>query len=158
MNPESSKTVLRHFPFGLYVVTVSQDGEEHGMTANWVTQTAFEPPMIAVAVENTSGTLEIVRDTHQFAVNVLHKGQRDLAGKLGKSSEQVPRKLKGIKTKPAAGGTPVLAESLGWLECRLVTTVPAGDHTLILGEVTDAGIEEQGEPLTIQESGLSYSG
>jgi flavin reductase (DIM6/NTAB) family NADH-FMN oxidoreductase RutF len=158
MNPESKKTVLRHFPYGLYVVTVAHDGEEHGMTANWVTQAAFEPPMIAVAVENTSKTIEMMRDTHQFALNVLHKGQRDLAGKLGKSSEQAPRKLKGIKTKPAGGGTPVLAEALGWLECRIVTTVPAGDHTLVLGEVMDAGIEEQGEALTIQEAGFSYSG
>src|ERR671915_210956 len=110
MDPEAKKTVLRHFPYGLYVVTVAHGGEEHGMTANWVTQAAFAPPMVAVAVENSSKTIEMIRDSHHFAVNVLHKGQRELAGKLGRSSDQVPRKLKGVKTKPAAGATPVLAE------------------------------------------------
>ncbi|HXF95356.1 MAG TPA: flavin reductase family protein [Gemmatimonadales bacterium] len=159
MDAAAKKTVLRHFPYGLYVITVAAEGEEHGMTANWVTQAAFEPPMVAVAVENTSKTIGMIRDSHHFAVNVLLAGQRDLAGKLGRSSAQAPQKLKGIKTKPAPGaGTPVLAECLGWVECRLVTTLPAGDHTLVLGEVIEAGIENEGEPLTLQEAGFKYAG
>ncbi|MGH7701317.1 MAG: flavin reductase family protein [Gemmatimonadales bacterium] len=159
MNADAKKTVLRQFPYGLYVVTVAHGGEEHGMTANWVTQAAFEPPMIAVAVENTSKTIGMIRDSHHFAVNVLHQGQRDLAGKLGRSSAQAPQKLKGIKTKPAPGAdTPVLADALGWVECRLVTTLPAGDHTLVLGEVIEAGVENEGEALTLQEAGFKYSG
>ena len=159
MNADAKKTVLRHFPYGLYVVTVAHGGEEHGMTANWLTQAAFEPPMIAVAVENTSKTIGMIRDSHHFAVNVLQKSQRDLAGKLGRSSQQAPQKLKGIKTKPAPGAnTPVLADALGWVECRLVTTLPAGDHTLVLGEVIEAGVENEGEALTLQEAGFKYSG
>jgi flavin reductase (DIM6/NTAB) family NADH-FMN oxidoreductase RutF len=159
MDPEAKKTVLRHFSYGLYAVTVAYEGEEHGMTANWVMQAAFEPPMVAVAVENTSRTIGMIRDAHHFAVNVLLKGQRDLAAKLGRSSEQTPQKLKGVKTKrAAAAGTPVLAECLGWVECRLVATLPAGDHTLVLGEVVDAGVEHEGEPLTLQEAGFKYSG
>lgn len=159
MDAAAKKTVLRHFPYGLHVVTVAADGEEHGMTANWVTQAAFEPPMIALAVENASKTIGMIRDSHHFAINVLQKGQRELAGKLGRSSSQAPQKLKGVKTKPAPGAnTPVLADCLGWVECRLVTTLPAGDHTLVLGEVIEAGVENEGEPLTLQETGFKYSG
>jgi flavin reductase (DIM6/NTAB) family NADH-FMN oxidoreductase RutF len=159
MDEAAKKTVLRHFPYGLYVVTVSHEGEDHGMTANWVMQASFEPPMIAVAVENTSKTIGMIRDAHHFAVNLLLSDQRDLAGKLGRSSEQAPQKLKGLKTKPApVSGTPVLADALGWVECRLLTTVPAGDHTVALGEVLAAGVEREGEPLTLQEAGFKYSG
>lgn len=159
MDQAAKTTILRHFPYGLYVVTVGHGGEEHGMTANWVTQAAFEPPMVVVAVENGSRTIEMIRDAHHFAVNVLQKGQRDLAAKLGRSSEQSPHKLKGIKTKPAPGAnTPVLADSLGWVECRLITTLPAGDHTLVLGEVIEAGADHTGEALTLSEAGFSYSG
>ena len=159
MDEAAKKTVLRHFPYGLYVVTVSHGGEDHGMTANWVTQASFEPPMVAVAVENTSKTIGMIRDSHHFALNLLQKDQRDLAGKLGRSSEQAPQKLKGLKTKPApVSGTPVLADAIGWVECRLMTTVPSGDHTLVLGEVVAAGVEHDGEPLTLQEAGFKYSG
>lgn len=160
MDAAAKKTILRHFPYGLYVVTVSHGGEEHGMTANWLTQASFEPPMIVVAVENTSKTIGLIRDAHHFAVNLLHEGQRDLAGKLGRTSEQAPQKLKGVKTKPAPGsGAPILADALGWVECRLMTTLPSGDHTLVLGEIVDAGVEHgDAKPLTLQEAGFKYSG
>ena len=159
MDDAAKKTILRHFPYGLYVVTVAAAGEEHGMTANWVMQAAFEPPMVAVALENTSKTLGMVRDSRHFGVNVVLATQRDLAGKLGRSSEQVPQKLKGIKTKPApVSGTPVLTDCLGWVECRVVATLPSGDHTLVLGEIVAAGLEHEGEPLTMQEAGFKYSG
>ncbi|PYP45581.1 MAG: diguanylate cyclase, partial [Gemmatimonadetes bacterium] len=69
-------------------------------------------------------------------------------------------KLKGIKTKPGPGsGAPVLADALAWVECRVVATLPSGDHTLVLGEVVEAGVEHEGaRPLTLQESGLTYTG
>ncbi len=159
MDDAAKKSVLRHFPYGLYVVTVAHDGEDHGMTANWLTQAAFDPPMVVVAIENTSRTIGMVRDSHHFAVNLLLKGQRDLAGKLGRSSDQAPQKLKGIKTKPApVSGVPVLVDSLGWVECRVVATLPAGDHTLVLGEIVAAGVEHDGEALTLEETGFKYSG
>jgi flavin reductase (DIM6/NTAB) family NADH-FMN oxidoreductase RutF len=160
MDDAAKQTVLRHFPYGLYVVTVAASGEEHGMTANWVTQAAFEPPMIAIAVENTSKTIEMIRDAHYFGVSLLAAGQRDLAGKLGRSSDQAPSKLKGIRTKPApVSKTPVLADALGWVECRAIASLPAGDHTLVLGEVVEAGVENpDAQALTLQESGLEYSG
>lgn len=159
MDQAAKKAILRHFPYGLYVVTVASGGEDHGMTANWLTQTAFDPPMVVVAVENTSKTIGMIRDAHYFAINLLLTGQRDLAGKLGRTSEQAPQKLKGIKTKPApVSGTPVLVDSLGWVECRVVATLPSGDHTLVLGEIVGARVEHEGEPLTLDEAGFKYSG
>ena len=130
------------------------------MTANWITQAAFEPPMIVVAIENTSKTIGMIRDAHYFAVSLLASGQRELAGRLGRSSEQAPQKLKGVKTKPTPGSnTPVLAEALGWVECRAVASLPSGDHTLVLGEVVEAGVENAGtQPLTMQEAGFKYAG
>ena len=160
MNDAAKKPVLRRFPYGLYALTVKHGGEEHGMTANWVTQTSFEPPMVAVAVENTSKTIGMIRDAHHFAINVFPQGQRELAGKLGRASANAPQKLKGIRTKPApVSGAPILADALGWVECRMVATLPSGDHTLVLGEVVEAGVEHEGaQPLTLQEAGFKYSG
>lgn len=159
MNDAATQTVLQHFPYGLYAVTIAHDGEEHGMTANWVTQASFEPPMVAVAIENTSRTMGLLRDARHFVVNVFLEGQRELAGKMGRSSTNAPRKLKGVKTKPApTWGGPILSDGLGWLECRLVATLPAGDHTLVLGEVVEAGSDHpDGRPLTQQQAGLTYA-
>lgn len=159
MDEAAQETVLRQFPYGLFAVTVRHEGEEHGMTANWVTQTSFVPPMLVVAVENTSKTIGMVRDARHFALNLLQQGQRELAEKLARPSATAPQKLKGIKTKPAPhSGAPVLVEGLGWLECRVVATLPSGDHTIVLGEVIEAGVEHAGSrPLTLAESGVQYS-
>ena len=160
MDMAAKKTVLRQFSYGLYAVTVAYDGQEHGMTANWVIQAAFEPPMVAVAVENGSLTIELIRDAHHFAISVLHEGQRDLAARLGKASGQEPGKLRGVKTKQGpVTGTPVLADCVGWVECRVITALPAGDHTIVLGRVIEAGVENAAaKPLTLQQAGFKYSG
>ena len=158
MNEAAKATVLGQFRYGLYALTVKHQGDEHGITAMWVSQASVDPAMVVVAVENNSKTMGMVRDAHHFAVNVLRQGQRELAAKLGRSSATTPHKLKGIKTKPApASGAPILTEALGWVECRLVATLPSGDHTLVLGEVFEAGVEQPGAaPLTPEEAGLSY--
>ena len=158
MNQAAMHDVLERFASGLHALTVKHGGEEHGMTASWVSQASFQPPMVVAAVENRSKTIGMIRDAHHFAISVLHAGQRDVAEKLGRASTGAPHKLKGIKTKPApTSGVPVLADALGWVECRVVATLPSGDHTLVLGEVLEAGVEHAGaQPLTTQEAGLEY--
>ncbi len=152
MNAAAKQTVLRHFSYGVYALTVKQEGDEHGITANWVSQSSSDPAMVVVAVESTSKMIEMIRDAHHFAISVFHEGQGDLAEKLGRGSAGTLPKLKGVKTKPAPiSGVPVLAEALGWVECRVVATLPSGDHTLVLGEVVEAGVEHEGK-------GLKYSG
>src|SRR2546427_13116573 len=99
MDDAAKKTVLSCFPYGLFAVTVKHGGDEHGMTANWVTQASFEPPMVAVAVENGSKTIAMIRDAHHFAVNVFQHGQRDLAGKLRPLSGPTKEKVQRIYTK-----------------------------------------------------------
>ena len=158
MNEAATHNVLERLACGLHALTVKHDGEEHGMTASWVSQASFHPPMIVVAVENRSKAVGMIRDAHHFALSVLRAGQRDVAEKLGRASTGAPNKLKGIKTKPApTSGVPVLADGLGWVECRVVATLPSGDHTLVLGEVLEAAVEHSdAEPLTLREAGLEY--
>ena len=38
------------------------------------------------------------------------------------------------------------------------STMPSGDHTLVLGEVVEAGVEHEGNALTLAESGMKYAG
>ncbi len=33
-----------------------------------------------------------------------------------------------------------------------------GDHTIFVGEVIEAGVHRQGDPLTLKETGLFYGG
>lgn len=159
MDQDAKKKVLRSIVYGLSAFGV-RDGEKgHAMTVNWVTQVSFEPPMIAVAIEKESASLPLVRHERAFALSILPSGARQLAGKLGRSSANVPEKLEDVPHHPSpVTGSPVLDESTGWIDCRLTSEHPAGDHVLVIAEVVEAGILNDQETLTLKETGFRYAG
>lgn len=158
MDAAAKKTVLRLFTYGLHAVTVAHGGERNGFTANWLSQAAFEPPMVMLAVENDGKSIELLRKSGAFTVNVFASGQRELAGHLGRASARNPRKIAEVAHHPGPNGCPILDDALGWLACRVAGELPAGDHTIFAGEITDAGVLREGEPLTMRETGFRHSG
>ena len=80
MDKDAKKTALRMIPYGLYVLTgETDDGRIAAATVNWVTQTAFEPPLVAVGVKADSGAHQIIKEANTFALNVLGQGQQAVA-------------------------------------------------------------------------------
>ena len=159
MDPAVKKSVLRLFTYGLYAVGARHGDETSGMTANWVVQSSFEPPLLALAVEADSHTCQVIQASGAFAVSVYDGGQRELAGQLGRTYAKHPEKLDDLMWKPGpATGSPVLVEALGWVECRVQSSAPSGDHILFVAEVVEAGHNREGTPLTLKEAGFKYSG
>ena len=73
MNEDAKKTALRMIPYGMYVLTTKSNSSDEvdAATVNWVTQTSFNPPLVAVGVKSDSKTHQFVKDTNVFAVNVI---------------------------------------------------------------------------------------
>ncbi len=159
MDPAIKKKVLRSFTYGLYIVTVRDGDEVNALTANWLTQTSFEPPMLAFALENDARSLPMILRAGAFAVNVVPEDGRALAGAMGRSSQKNPQKLADVAYEPGpTTGSPILPDCVGWVECRLSGMLESGDHTLLLGEVVEAGEGREARPLTLAEAGFRYSG
>jgi flavin reductase (DIM6/NTAB) family NADH-FMN oxidoreductase RutF len=152
------KQVLRTFTYGLYAVSCANEGEVNIFTANWLTQVSFEPPLVAVSIENVSKSLPMILRSRIFTVNVLRSGGRELAGKLGKSALQHPDKLDHVAFDIGVNGCPILHEALAWVACEVRRTVETGDSTLVAGEVVDVGIVGEGLPLTMAEAGFRHAG
>ena len=158
MDPATKKKVLRTFTYGLYAISCADGGEVNIFTANWLTQVSFEPPLLALSVENDSKSLPMILRSRIFTVNVLRSGQRELAGKLGKSAIFHPDKLAGIAFELGANGCPILNEALAWVACEVQHTIEAGDSTLLLAEVVDTRLLGEGQPLTMAEAGYRHAG
>jgi len=158
LDEAAKKTVLRMFTYGLYAVSVRDGAEVNAFTANWICQASFEPPMVMVAVENDGRSIEMMRRTGVFGVSVYETGQKELAGHFGRKSKTHPDKLAGQSWEPGETGAPLLTEALGHLECRVRGESPAGDHTVFVGEVVEARIRREGEPLLQKETGFRYFG
>ena len=78
MDADAKKTALRMIPYGIYVLTAeSKDGKVAASTVNWVTQTAFAPPLVVVGVKADSGAHAIIKESKVFALNMLGKEQNE---------------------------------------------------------------------------------
>ncbi len=158
MEQNLKKQVLRTFTYGLYAVSCSNAKEVNIFTANWLTQISFDPPLVAISIENTSKSLPMILQSRKCTINVLRSGDRELAGKLGKSAIQHPDKLTNISFHLGGNGCPILDDALAWVACEFHNAVEAGDSTLVIFEVVDVGMIAKGQPLTMAEAGFRHAG
>jgi flavin reductase (DIM6/NTAB) family NADH-FMN oxidoreductase RutF len=144
MDPNAKKTALRMIPYGLYVLTAqNKAGQVSAATVNWVTQVAFEPPLVVVGVKTDSHAHPLIKETGAFALNILGKGQGPLAFTFFKPAELKDGKLSGEAFRAGSTGSPILANAPAYIECTLEATVEKGDHSVFVGKVVDAGVTKQ---------------
>ncbi len=135
------------FATGVTVITVDQDLEIHGMTANAFTSVSLDPMLVLVCVDHRARTHAHLQARKRFGVNVLSSRQRAIAEYYAKSSEvHQHAEAAGARFDRTTLGTPVLHDALAYLECRLHTEQVAGDHTIFIAEVEEVVVRE-GDPL-----------
>jgi flavin reductase (DIM6/NTAB) family NADH-FMN oxidoreductase RutF len=139
MNADAKKTALRMIPYGIYVMTVDDGkGGIAAATVNWVTQTAFAPPLVVVGVKTDSGAYGLVKNTKAFALNMLGKDQKGLAFTFFKPAQAADGKISGQAYRKGANGAPILEAASAAVECKVTAIIEQGDHHIVVGEVTEA--------------------
>ena len=158
MDEEAKKTSLRMIPYGLYVLG-TKDGEQLGAaTINWLTQTSFKPPLLALGVKTDSGTFAQLKSNGAFALSILGTGQKEMAFAFFKPTEQEGDKLNGYRFETQENGAPILVDAPVWVEAKVTDVVERGDHAVVVAEVTAAGVRQETPVLTLQECGVFYGG
>jgi flavin reductase (DIM6/NTAB) family NADH-FMN oxidoreductase RutF len=159
LDEQAKKTILRKIPHGLYVCGVKEGEEVNGYTASWVMQASFQPPLVVNCVKQDSKSHAMIKSSQVFALSVLEAGQKEVAQKFFKPQRRVGNKFEDIEFYLGeATGCPIISDSLGYVECRVVSTVEHGDHTVFVGEVIAAGVHREGEPLLLESTGWNYGG
>jgi flavin reductase (DIM6/NTAB) family NADH-FMN oxidoreductase RutF len=146
---------------GVYVLTACTEDTIHAAAVSWVSQVSSQPPMIMVALRRNSHLVWAVRQAHRFALNILAADQEELAGKF-LTHFTVPATdgtLAGYVFRSSAAHCPLLTDALAWVECRVAGEAHTpGDHNLLLGEVTAAGVRRQDQPMVLGNTRWSYGG
>ncbi|HUB95794.1 MAG TPA: flavin reductase family protein [Stellaceae bacterium] len=141
MNADAKKTALRMIPYGIYILTADDGkGGVAAATVNWVTQSAFAPPLVVVGVKTDSGAYKIVRDVKNFALNMLGKDQKGLAFTFFKPAELKDGKISGQEFRKGETGAPILTAAVAAVECRVKSVVEEGDHHVLVAEVVEAHV------------------
>jgi flavin reductase (DIM6/NTAB) family NADH-FMN oxidoreductase RutF len=136
------RDVVGAFATGVTVVTARYGDSLAGMTLNSFTSVSLDPLMVLVSLAHGTRTLEKVRQSERFAVNVLHRRQADVALAFAKPAAPFPEGF----TVVDPAGYAVVRHSLAILRCRVAHIFTAGDHDLVVGEVVDFE-GSGGEPL-----------
>jgi flavin reductase (DIM6/NTAB) family NADH-FMN oxidoreductase RutF/CheY-like chemotaxis protein len=125
---------------GVYIVTVSDQGQINGVTTPWVTQLSYDPPMVMVAISPLRKCHEMISNSGQFCLNVLASTQIDVASRFGLTTGRQMDKFEGVVPQRTPAGNPLLSGVFAYIDCELLKTVAVGDHSLFVGEVTGAEV------------------
>jgi flavin reductase (DIM6/NTAB) family NADH-FMN oxidoreductase RutF len=159
VNEQAKSDLLNKLPYGLYVVTADAGDDRGGMLVTWVMQASFDPPMVAVAMQNSSHTYTVIKQSGAFALNFMADAQRKEAGAFGQEFAKVGDKFGRFANHPgAATGSPILDDALGYLECRVKGWLAGGDHDVALAEIVEAEIKSDATLMTTASSGMGYAG
>jgi flavin reductase (DIM6/NTAB) family NADH-FMN oxidoreductase RutF len=132
------------FATGITVATVTDvHGAPHGLTVNSFTSVSCEPPLVLICVDYRCTTLAHFRSSSFYGVNILNETQRDISVRF---SQRVDNRFDGLKWHRSPNGAPLIEGCLASLECSVSQVIEAGDHAILIAEVT-AAEHRDGKPL-----------
>jgi len=124
---------LGSFATGVTVVaTVDGEGNPRGFTANSFTSVSVDPPLILICVGRGAHSYGVFETCESFSVNILSEAQKEVSGLF--ASKQLD-KFAAVPWRWSSLGCPVLADTLGSLECATHDRIVAGDHIILIGRV-----------------------
>lgn len=121
---------------GLYIITAKKGDASSAMLASWVAQASIKPLGFTIAVAKDRAIESFMHVGDHFVLNVLEEGNyQTLMRHFLKRFPPGADRFAGIKTYPAANGTPILGDALAYLECEVVSRMECSDHWVVYSKV-----------------------
>jgi len=136
----------------LWIVTAQAGTRRGGLIATAVFSLSIVPelPRMLIALARQHHTWELVEGSNALALHLIDQAHIDWVWRFGLQSGRDHDKLAGLAVHTAAGGSPILEEALGWLDCRIEARLEAGDRTVYVAEVLDGDLKVPATPLTMK--------
>ncbi len=139
------RDVLGRFCSGVTVITAMSAGQPVGMTCQSFSSVSLDPQLILFSPAKTSRAWPLIQRSGAFCVNILAAGQEALSNQMATKGAD---KFAGVDWLPSGHtGSPVLAGTLGHLDCRIQAVHEAGDHWIVLGRVVELISGTAADPL-----------
>ena len=159
LSDELINKVTWKIPTALALIGSRAGDERNAMTASWITQLSMEPVLIGVGIENEAVTHRLISDGGSFTVNLWDSGDTRVFVKFSKPAVDDGTTLNGRAVRSATTGAPVFEEALAWMDCEVRHRLDLGTHTLFVGEIVDAGIQNDDvRPASMSDTRMKYGG
>lgn len=141
------RQVLGSFATGVTVVTFPSE-PPHGLTANAFSSVSLDPPLVLVCVDHDTESYQLLTagGIERFCVNVLAADQQHLGEFFANMTELDEDPFEAEATTTVETGAPVFEGSIAYIDCTVWDDLPAGDHTIYVGEVETADILDDTAP------------
>jgi flavin reductase (DIM6/NTAB) family NADH-FMN oxidoreductase RutF len=159
MENELINRVTWMIPNALVLVGSAFGEEWNAMTTSWVTQLSMEPVLIGVGVDNKAVTHRLISEGKSFSVNLWSAEDTRPFVKFSKPAERDGDSLNGRSVFTANTGAPVFSEAIAWMDCSLRQSHDLGTHTLFIGEVVEAGVNDgEQRAAAMSDTRMKYGG
>lgn len=112
----------------------------------WINVVASTPPTIAMGLRKTRRTLELIRETGDFTVNVPDTGLVAAVDYCGIASGRATNKFADAGLTLCASAlvtAPLIAQCPYNLECRVTSETEVGEYVIVFGEIVETHAEER---------------
>ncbi len=137
-------------PRQVVLVTCRHEGKDNIITLAWHMPTSFSPNLYTISVGKSRFSHDVISNSGVFCVNFMSAKDKDAIGLCGSVSGSNTDKFKESgfeKEKCERIDCPRIKQALGFLECRVVSKVETGDHTIFVGEVLNSKLKGPGKRL-----------
>ncbi len=127
------------------VTTRDQEGRPWGFTASSVTSVSLEPLLVLVGISHTSSCFPVFSEASEFVINVLGRDNRELARRFAARGMD---RFVGVRFDDWPNSDlPYLVDVVVVFRCTVAERISAGDHDLLIGELTGVRRQDSTEPL-----------
>jgi len=137
---------LLHPKMAFFLTSISKKGKPNVMTCAWGTPVSEEPPIVIVCVAKEAYTAGLIKQTKEFVINIPTEKFLKALWICGKASGKDTDKFKkaGLKIKKAKKiKAPVIEGCAGFIECKLLKAVDAGECYAFFGNVVSAYADDK---------------
>jgi rubredoxin/flavin reductase (DIM6/NTAB) family NADH-FMN oxidoreductase RutF len=141
---------LYSLTYGLFVVSSFKGAKFNGQIANTAIQVCSEPQVIQAVINKNNLTHEYISASKAFTVSILSKETPlNFIGGFGFKTGREVDKFAGVNFKVGQTGAPIVMDnSLAYLEMKVFAQYDVHTHTIFVGELVDADVIKEGEPIT----------
>lgn len=130
------KEIMGRYPTGVTVITTNnENGDPIGMTVNSFSSLSMDPLMILWSIRKDATEFDAFVNAEKFAVNILDGDNIEVGKKF--ASKDKSNRFNQKNWHVSSQQLPVLNNVYAVMECETVQVVEAGDHIVLIGQVTD---------------------
>ncbi len=149
MDATAAATLFAWMDREIWLVTAQTAGKRGGLIATSINQASIVPdlPRVSVVIAKQHHTWDLIEASGVFALHLLAANNLDLVWRFGLESGRTVDKFDGVEAKTSAMGNPLVAGTIGWLDCRVEARLDIGDRTVYVADVVEGEVTHFAPPL-----------